>query len=58
MKIHEYQGKAILKKYGVTADSPVIGAFIPIIRLIALDMTPPDHVVLAHAEQIKATQGV
>jgi hypothetical protein len=42
----------ILKKAGATKNSPVIGAFIPLIRLLAIDTTPPPQVVVASATAI------
>jgi len=47
---------AILKKYGVTSDSPIIGAAIPVIRALALDVKPPAATIVAQAVQIQNAQ--
>lgn len=43
---------AILKKYGVTADSPWLKVIIPIIRGLAIDVKPPPEVIVHHAADI------
>lgn len=43
-----------LKKAGITADSPIIGALVPLIRLLAMDVKPPPAVIVAQANAIQA----
>ena len=45
---------AIMKKLGVTKDSPVIGAIIPALRMLVLDVHPPDHVIVSNAATVLA----
>lgn len=46
---------ASLKKMGITADSPIIGALIPVIRALAMDVKPPPAVIVAQAAAIQAS---
>jgi len=45
---------AAAKKYGLTADSPIVGLVVKLIRLAALDVKPPAAVVVAQAAAIQA----
>ena len=41
-----------MKKFGITSASPGMAAVVPIIRAIALDVKPPDAVIVKNAETI------
>jgi hypothetical protein len=41
-----------MKKFGVTKDSPGMSLIVPVLRAIAIDLTPPPQVVLANATAI------
>ena len=45
---------AVMKKYGVTKDSPIVGIVARIMRLVAMDVKPPDAVVVKQAATIVA----
>jgi hypothetical protein len=47
---------AIMKKFGITKDSPVIGVIIPILRRLVLDVPPPPAVMLKNAADVLTAQ--
>ena len=45
---------AILKKYGITEDSPAVGFLVKVIRMAAMDVKPPQAAIVSQAATIMA----
>ena len=45
---------AFLKKFGITEDTPIVGPYVKIIRLLAVDVKPPPATIVAQAAAIQA----
>ena len=44
---------AILKKFGITEDSPALGLVVKVIRALAMDVKPPPATIVAQAAAIQ-----